>query len=78
MGGLLSGHAHAAKEERLAALVETLTAWTQELALPRLSAFAMTADDVSAVVGESRGSSMKTNPIVLTDGEIESIVRARL
>jgi alcohol dehydrogenase class IV len=78
VGGLLSGHAHSVKEERLAALVATLTAWTQELALPRLSAFAMTADDVPAVVAESRGSSMKTNPIVLTDGEIESIVRARL
>jgi alcohol dehydrogenase len=78
VGGLLSGHTHAAKEERLAALVETLTAWTDELALPRLSAFAMTVNDVPAVVGESRGSSMKTNPIVLTDGEIESIVRARL
>jgi alcohol dehydrogenase len=78
VGGLLSGHPHAAKEERLAALIETLAAWTEELALPRLSAFAMTADDVPAVVGESRGSSMKTNPIVLTDGEIESILRARL
>jgi alcohol dehydrogenase len=78
VGGLLGGHAHATKEERLAALVDTLAAWTKELALPRLSAFAMTADDVAAVVGESRGSSMKTNPIVLTDGEIESIVRARL
>jgi alcohol dehydrogenase len=78
VGGLLGGHAHAPKEERLAALVGTLAGWTEELVLPRLSAFAMTAADVSAVVGDSRGSSMKTNPIVLTDGEIESIVRARL
>lgn len=78
VGGLLSGRSHAKREEKLAALVETLQRWTAELALPRLSAFAMGAGDVARVVGESRGSSMKTNPIVLTDGEIESIVRTRL
>ncbi len=78
VGGLLSGQPHAAAEERLAALVETLAAWTAKLALPRLSAFAMGAADVARVVAESRGSSMKTNPIVLTDAEIETIVRQRL
>lgn len=78
VGGLLSGQTHAAREEKLAALMETLEQWTAELALPRLSAFAMGAGDVARVVGESRGSSMKTNPIVLTDAEIESVVRARL
>lgn len=78
VGGLLSGHAHASRDERLAALVETLEAWTAELALPRLSEFAMGPGDVATVVAESRGSSMKTNPIVLTDAEIEGIVRARL
>ncbi|MGZ8997079.1 MAG: hypothetical protein ACXW3P_11430, partial [Rhodospirillales bacterium] len=78
VGGLLAGKVHASTEERLAALVETLEAWTAELALPRLSAFAMGPADVATVVAESRGSSMKTNPIVLTDSEIEEIVRARL
>ncbi|HSO42665.1 MAG TPA: iron-containing alcohol dehydrogenase, partial [Rhodospirillales bacterium] len=40
VGELLAGKVHASTEERLAALVETLEAWTAELALPRLSAFA--------------------------------------
>lgn len=78
VGGLLSGRSHASREEKLAALVETLERWTAQLTLPRLSAFAMADGDVARVVGESRGSSMKTNPIVLTDEEIEGIVRARL
>jgi len=33
---------------------------------------------ISKVVAGSRGSSMKTNPIVLTDGEVEEIVSRRL
>jgi alcohol dehydrogenase class IV len=78
VGRLLSGRAEASTEANLAALVETLEAWTAELALAPLSAFGMRPKDVRTVVAESRGSSMKTNPIVLTDGEIESIVRRRL
>jgi alcohol dehydrogenase len=34
--------------------------------------------DVPRVVANSRGSSMKTNPIVLTDAEIEGLLRERL
>jgi alcohol dehydrogenase len=34
--------------------------------------------DVDRIVANSRGSSMKTNPIPLTDLEIAGIVRARL
>lgn len=78
VGGLLSGRTDASRDDRLAALVAILEDWTRELALPPLSAFGMGAGDVPTVVAESRGSSMKTNPIVLTDGEIEGVVRARL
>jgi alcohol dehydrogenase len=60
------------------ALVATLEAWTAALALPRLAAYGMTADDRQRVVANSRGSSMKTNPIVLDDGEIGAILDARL
>jgi alcohol dehydrogenase len=34
--------------------------------------------DVDRIVAHGRGSSMKTNPIVLTDAEIACLVRARL
>ena len=59
-------------------LVATLRAWTEELRLPGLGEFGMTADDVARVVAGSRGSSMKTNPIVLTDDEIAEVVTRRL
>ena len=34
--------------------------------------------DVERITQNCRGSSMKTNPVVLTDDEIAGIVRARL
>jgi len=43
-----------------------------------LSAYGITAADIPAVVADSRGSSMKTNPIVLTDDEIAAILSASL
>lgn len=59
-------------------LIATLAAWTERLALPRLSAYGMGAADVPRIVAESRGSSMKTNPVVLTDDEIAAILAERL
>ncbi|MEW5787197.1 MAG: iron-containing alcohol dehydrogenase [Pseudomonadota bacterium] len=64
--------------EALAALPEILDDWTRRLDLPRLGAYGMTEADVARVVANSRGSSMKTNPVVLTDEEIAGLVRARL
>jgi alcohol dehydrogenase class IV len=61
-----------------AALVALLRSWTDRLAVPRLSAFAVGPADLDALVAGSRGSSMRTNPIVLTDGEVEGILRASL
>jgi len=60
------------------ALVRILEQWTQRLALPRLSHYGMTENDFSRVVANCRGSSMKTNPIVLSDTEVEAILRERL
>lgn len=61
-----------------AALVRLLEEWTERLQLPRLSNYQMTAKDIPRVVANSRGSSMKTNPIVLTDAEIAQVIQARL
>ncbi|MFO1112594.1 MAG: hypothetical protein U1E35_01510 [Rhodospirillales bacterium] len=41
-------------------------------------AYGMTKVDIPAVLEDSRGSSMKTNPVVLTDAEIEELIRSRL
>ncbi|MBL8486622.1 MAG: iron-containing alcohol dehydrogenase [Rhodocyclaceae bacterium] len=59
-------------------LVATLRRWQEALALPRLAACGIAAGDIPSIVAGSRGSSMKTNPVVLTDGEIAGILAARL
>jgi alcohol dehydrogenase len=62
----------------LAGLVEVLKQWTVRLQLPTLSALGVRASDFRRIVDHSRGSSMKTNPVVLDDAEIERIIRQRL
>lgn len=64
--------------DALDGLVRTLKDWTQRLNLPRLSAFGVTNADVDRIVANSRGSSMQTNPVVLSDGEIAELVTRRL
>ncbi len=59
-------------------LLAVLDRWQEALKLPRLSHYAVKPDDVPRIVAASRGSSMKTNPIVLTDVEVAEIVTARL
>lgn len=59
-------------------LVATLRQWEQTLALPRLSDWRVASVDFPRIVANCRGSSMKTNPIVLTDDEIAGILAARL
>ena len=79
LGRLLAGSGKAPATfphdgEARAALVQLLDDWRARLAVPRLSAYGMTAADIPAIVADSRGSSMKTNPIVLTDSEIAAIL----
>jgi alcohol dehydrogenase class IV len=60
------------------ALMELLEQWTRQMHLPSLSQYGLTASGVDAVVANCRGSSMKTNPIVLSDTEIKELVLQRL
>ena len=60
------------------ALQDLLDDWTARLRLPRLAHYGVTADDLPHIVANSRGSSMKTNPIVLTDEEIGRILADRI
>jgi hypothetical protein len=48
------------------------------MSLAGLGTYQMGEADVPRVVANSRGSSMKTNPIVLTDAELEGLLRERL
>jgi alcohol dehydrogenase len=59
-------------------LLKTLEDWTHRLKLPRLADYGIKESDLDHIVANSRGSSMKTNPIALTDDEVTQIIRARL
>ena len=60
------------------ALIDLLTAWTDELALPRLAHYSLQETAFDKVIANCRGSSMKTNPIILKDEEIRRILLERL
>lgn len=65
-------------ESALVALLGMLEDWTKRLDIPRLGHYGVAEADVPRIVANSRGSSMKTNPIVLTDDEIARLIRARI
>ena len=78
-GRVLAGRGAATTDgDARSSLVALLDDWRARLAVPRLSAFGITEADIPAIVADSRGSSMKTNPIVLSDEEVASILRASL
>jgi alcohol dehydrogenase len=78
VGALLAGAESSDRNDHFVALVNTLREWTDRLALARLADYGMKTIDMTRVVAGSRGSSMKTNPIVLSDGEISTIISRRL
>lgn len=55
-------------------LVEQLRQWHQNFSLPGLSQFGMSQADISRVVANARGNSMKTNPIVLSDAQLAKVL----
>ena len=59
-------------------LVDTLRRWEVQLDLPHLSAYGIGEDDLARIVAASRGGSMKTNPIALSDAELTHILASRL
>ena len=66
-----------ATEARLA-LVETLDSWTDVLAIPGLAHYGLDEAGIPAIVADARGSSMRTNPVVLADDELARVLRAAL
>ncbi|MBZ0095198.1 MAG: iron-containing alcohol dehydrogenase [Sulfuricella sp.] len=55
-------------------LVQTLKERTARMNVPSLGAYGIREADLDLIVANCRGSSMKTNPIVLTDGEVREIL----
>ncbi len=72
------GALFAGGDDPLEGLVGLLRAWTEKLALPRLGRYGVAETDIARVVANSGGSSMKTNPVVLSAEEVEEIIRRRL
>ena len=78
VGRLLSRQGLLNRDAAHAALIDALETWTCELALPTLSHYGVTEANLPRIVANSRGSSMKTNPIRLEDSEIAAILAARM
>lgn len=78
IGNLLSGRLHNNPRNAREALVLILSEWTERLELPRLGRYGVEISDLERIITHCRGGSMKTNPIVLTDQEVETILRQRL
>ena len=78
VGRLLSRQGQLDQAASHAVLIDTLDAWTRDLGLPTLAHYGVTPADIPRIVAHSRGSSMKTNPVLLEDSEIAAILSARL
>ena len=78
VGRLLTDHDDLDDESARTALIELLADWSERLQLPRLSRYGISEADFPMIVANSRGSSMQTNPIVLTDAEVNCILIERL
>ena len=78
VGKVMANNMKLSEQDGLDTLIEVLEGWTQSLKLPRFSSYGMAESDIPRVVVNCRGSSMKTNPIVLTDNEVGDILMNRL
>lgn len=78
VGRLLVRRGDLARDDAHAALIDTLFDWTRTLRLPTLDHYGVRTADIPRIVAHSRGSSMKTNPVLLDDADIAAIVAARL
>lgn len=78
VGRVLGGRSDVGEGEAVDFLVDTLQTWTRRLDLPTLGALGVQPRDVPRIVADCRGSSMKTNPVELTDAEVASLLEERI
>jgi alcohol dehydrogenase class IV len=78
VGRLLSRQGQLDRDSAQAVLIDTVEAWTRTLNIPTLAHFGVAQADIPRIVANSRGSSMKTNPVHLEDSEIAAILAARV
>lgn len=77
VGRILSGEPITDDEHARACLLKILENWTTHMHLPTLDCYSVQASDFGRIIVNSRGSSMKTNPVVLSDREIGEILIRR-
>ncbi len=78
LGDVLSQKKHRHLEKSCQALIDLLADWTCQLKLEGLGSYGLGLDGIAHVVAHCRGSSMKTNPIILSDEELAGLLQARL
>ncbi|OIO68246.1 MAG: alcohol dehydrogenase [Zetaproteobacteria bacterium CG12_big_fil_rev_8_21_14_0_65_55_1124] len=77
-GRLLVDDAMMPDDVALDALLAVLEGWCEGLKMKRLGEYGVAQDDIPRIVANSRGNSMQTNPIVLSDEEIAGLISCRL
>lgn len=78
VGRLLAGQQDIGDSNARESLITLLDEWSETLQLPRLGTYGISEADFAKIVANSRGSSMLTNPVLLTDNEIEAILKRRI
>ncbi len=78
VGRLMVEDAHLDDTAARQALCALLQKWEKRLQMPRLGDYGIAEADIARVVANSRGNSMQTNPICLSDEEISQLLFARL
>jgi alcohol dehydrogenase class IV len=69
---------HRSNEEAWDRLISLLQQWTEDLQLRKLSDYGLQSPGIAQVVANARGSSMQTNPVLLSDDELNDILMRRL
>jgi len=77
-GRLLAHDPHLSDTAALSGLVEVLEGWCERLKMRCLGEYGVKQADIPRIVANSRGNSMQTNPIVLSDEEIAGLISSRL
>ncbi len=78
LGDVITAQRCNSEDESRQGLCDTLTLWTEQLQLPGLAQFGVNENTLQHVIKHCRGSSMQTNPIVMTDEEVRELLVRRL
>jgi len=65
-------------EDSLEALLDLLKRWSHQLQMPKLSNYNVTVADIPKIIANISGGSMATNPVALTQTELEQLIQSRL